>query len=481
MAPEQDRAALEALIQTGRLQEAMTALKDVARSSSSPWEAYLWLAKIHERRGALAQAERALRQILALDRQSTPAKLELARFLERNGRAKEAQAIAEEILEVEDDIEARIVLGCVHDKLGHPKEASRHFRRVLKAKDRLPPEKSLWLEQRLLHLRKRLDALPRRKRIRRWSCSRRTAAAAAVNGKLLVIDATTRCNQTCVFCFERSSHFSRPDLTFEWIKKAVLRAKRGGYKRILFMGGEATLCRWLIPAVEFIQDQGLSPSITTNGVVLASARFTRRLMAAGIDSIEISLLSHIADDDYRAGGLKGGWGLRRKALENIRQFRPLGARGFKLCANIVLTSTNTRYLSEMVRSLSGFGIERFKLKMMHVTKNIQDPGIVPRFSALRAELHRTMRYMEKGGLDFSFEDVPLCQLDPKLYARQIAKDDLGGVGFAYGTDASARRRPFLTVVHGSSDKCRTCSVRPYCCEPQKAYVDLFGDGEFNPQ
>ncbi|MDD5304846.1 MAG: tetratricopeptide repeat protein, partial [Elusimicrobia bacterium] len=69
---------VEALLQAGKLKEALRSLR-LSSSSGSAWEALLWLGRIEEKRGRLAQAEQAYRRAIKINPKAAP---ELVRLLE---------------------------------------------------------------------------------------------------------------------------------------------------------------------------------------------------------------------------------------------------------------------------------------------------------------------------------------------------------------------------------------------------------------
>lgn len=81
---------VEALIAAGEVKRALAALKRSAAGGAAPWEIFLWLGRIEEKRGRAAQAERSYRKALEGDEKAAP---ELFRLLEESGRLEEARRV----------------------------------------------------------------------------------------------------------------------------------------------------------------------------------------------------------------------------------------------------------------------------------------------------------------------------------------------------------------------------------------------------
>jgi len=423
---------LDRQLAEGRVKDAAATLKALTAAGGDGGEARLRLGLIQARLGQWARAEKTFLAGLALDR---GARKPLLRK------------------------ELHLALGRLHERMGLLDKARVDFYKAAECGDQ--PES--W---------RRLEALPGRKGARGGGAAARALAVA--DQKTLIIDGTTRCNQKCLFCFEMHLHDTKRDHTLPEIKRVVTRAKKDGYKLVLFMGGEITLVPWLAEAIAHIKASGLRAGIATNGVLLSSPEYVRRLKKANIDWIELSPLSHLAEDDEKLGLLKGGLEMRLKALKNIND------AGIPLCINIVVNSVNAGYLREMIASLSRFRIERLTLKMLHITENVKDPALIPRYDAMRPGVEAAMDYMARERVTFRFEGIPLCVVAPRHRDHQENKKNLSGFGFQYDSAVGTTDFPeFLYPGALASPKCSSCPLAQ-SCNSQSQYVRLFGDAELRP-
>ena len=492
-----DFKRLDRLLRAGKLEEAAAAWRAMAASGAGGWEMHLWLARLQERVGSADEAEETLRRLVRAEPGLAQPHVELARLLTRTGqpaRLREAEACLRRALEIAETAEVRLARARLQLSLGDQRAALEELRRVLE----LAPDSSLPVSELTLVKREiaRLEKGVRAERGRtllRYPAgrgaarSRRTDAAAdwrrLGTAKTLVVDALTRCNQRCAFCFERELHFTRPDLSLAEIERIVTRARQAGFRLITFIGGEITLAKWLVPAIELIKAAGLRVAIVTNGAALSSRRYVERLLAAGLDHVELSFLSHVGEDDRRLCGLRRGLGRRTAALQNLRDLAASRGRYFTFAVSIVLSSFNVGYLREMTAWLLPFGVMRVTLKMMLITDNVADPSIIPRYASLEPQLAATLRLLEERGIPFRLEDIPLCIVEPRYYRFQQDKRAKRGVGFRYERPrgGSAELRAFTCPSGHGSPRCARCALSRYCAGPQERYVQLFGDDELRPR
>lgn len=300
--------------------------------------------------------------------------------------------------------------------------------------------------------------------------------------RTLIVDATTRCNQRCTFCFEKHLHFTQPDMTLEQVIRLARGARDEGFEVLTFIGGEITLAKWLIPAIELIKGLGLQVTLVTNGTALGSRSYASRLLESGVDAVQISFLSHRQEDDERIGGLKRGLALRRQALENVSALRSARRDPCVLSAAIVVTSLNAPYLREMIAWLLPFGIDFYALKAVHMTENLRAPGLVPRWREVRPELAKAMALLEQHHLPFRFEGFPLCTVEPEFRASRQDPRQKRGFGFRYGNAGQDVKAavPFRKLASALPARCAACALREPCGGPQDRYLALYGEEDLRP-
>lgn len=123
----------------------------------------------------------------------------------------------------------------------------------------------------------------------------------AVFPSQVIIDTTELCNLACIHCphpqFKQSEHYSGAALTPELNRKAIDEVREHGQghtQYIRYSGeGETLLNRHFFEMLEYATHHaGQVPvTVTTNGLLLNELR-TERLVASGVDIVDISIDAH---------------------------------------------------------------------------------------------------------------------------------------------------------------------------------------------
>lgn len=163
---------------------------------------------------------------------------------------------------------------------------------------------------------------------------------------------TYRCQNACPHCYvARAADHPEMD-TAHW--KAVLeRVWAVGIPHVCFTGGEATLREDLVELVVHAQKLGLVTGLLTNGRKLSDAEYVGRLVAAGLDHVQITLESHDADVHDRMVAAPGAWG------ETVQGIRNALAAGLYTTTNTTLTRANVPGIAATVAFLAALGVPAF--------------------------------------------------------------------------------------------------------------------------
>lgn len=126
---------------------------------------------------------------------------------------------------------------------------------------------------------------------------------------------TNRCNLSCRHCYQDSEHAALAgELSLEEKLDVIDQMGRAHMPMVAFSGGEPTLSKDLIPAIERARRYDMHVTIATNGTTMTRRR-AEKLAAAGLRYVEISLDSVDAETHDRFRGVDGMW---KRAVEGAK-------------------------------------------------------------------------------------------------------------------------------------------------------------------
>jgi pyrroloquinoline quinone biosynthesis protein E len=171
----------------------------------------------------------------------------------------------------------------------------------------------------------------------------------------LLAELTHRCPLQCPYCsnpleLERVAGEMRTD---EW-QRAIREAAELGCMQVHFSGGEPTVRRDLEELVAGATEAGLYSNLITSGVLLDAGRL-KRLVAAGLEHVQLSFQDSDVEIGDRIGGYSGG---HEKKIEVARLIREAG---LPLTANFVVHRQNVHHLKEMLELAVRIGAHRTEI------------------------------------------------------------------------------------------------------------------------
>jgi MoaA/NifB/PqqE/SkfB family radical SAM enzyme len=223
----------------------------------------------------------------------------------------------------------------------------------------------------------------------------------------LALFPTDRCNLNCFFCYTDTLRQVAKELDWPTLERALKDGVKAGVKGVSFGGGgEALLYRELSRIFDFIAEYALTvDSIKTNGTTL-SEDVARRLIAAQLRSITISL-NETAPEDYGRMGQCSPRLFERamQGLDNIVQAKRQANSDCRIGVQVFVWKENHRRLLEMVETLLKTGAD-----FVYVNTIDQLPPEQRLDAAEQEELKETIReltrrWADKLELNFSAEGL----------------------------------------------------------------------------
>ena len=201
---------------------------------------------------------------------------------------------------------------------------------------------------------------------------------------------TYRCNNACPHCYvARPADYPEKN-TETWVQ-IIRRLREIGIPHVCFTGGEATLRADLPSLVACAEECGLVTGLLTNGRRLSDAAYTRALVAAGLDHVQITLESHDAAIHDRMVAAPGAW---QETVEGIRQ---AVAAGLYTTTNTTLTRENVTAarIADTVAFIASLGVPTFACNSLiyagrgrTVGSGFREEELVPILERVREAAHR---------------------------------------------------------------------------------------------
>ena len=177
---------------------------------------------------------------------------------------------------------------------------------------------------------------------------------------------TYRCNNDCAHCYNvehpsltpEPSTVGRGELSTEEWKRVLDKAWELGIPHIIFTGGEPTLREDLPELVAHAEHIGQITGLNTNGRRLADARYVERLVASGLDHVQITLESGEAEIHDQMVRSKGAFAQTVKGLKNVL------ASPLYVMTNTTMLRTNANTIPSTLDFLAELGVPTIGLNAL---------------------------------------------------------------------------------------------------------------------
>jgi len=299
--------------------------------------------------------------------------------------------------------------------------------------------------------------------------------------KSAVVKVTDRCNQNCAFCLDKgvtpSMHLSVEEIN------ALLDRLKLDCDQLIFMGGETLIIPDFERVIQHAKAIGYrAVGIATNGTLLSRKGYLDRLLEAGLDYLEFSLIHHDAETVSRLTRKKFTFARQLEALEQLNS-RP-HSDSFFVLFNVVMNALNRddllsicRWVNETYPSFP----RRFNFKSMVLRGSaLKNDWVRTRFSDIKLGV---FPYLEKCGIPFWTENMPLCvapgfewhslNATTRVMDRRYKDINLEAPEEYYDTG-------FHDTGKVQPSVCERCTLRAICLGVELGYIQQFGIREFKP-
>ena len=160
---------------------------------------------------------------------------------------------------------------------------------------------------------------------------------------------TYRCENNCAHCYNEDRKVQELGLD-QWLK-VIDKTWEIGIPHIVFTGGEPTLSPHLRDLVARSEKHGQVTGLISNGRKLGQEGYLRDLITAGLDHVQITLLSHRQSIHDSLSGCEGAW---QQTVDGIKA----GVKeDLYLATNTTIMRDNYNDVEETMRFLIGLGVK----------------------------------------------------------------------------------------------------------------------------
>lgn len=289
-----------------------------------------------------------------------------------------------------------------------------------------------------------------------------------------------RCNQHCVFCLEVDKTWKPlPDFSTRQVAETLRSLREEGAQQITFMGGETLFRKDIGDILAESKRLGFRRiGVTTNGTVLSTPGFLRRLMGRGLDFIEFSLHGH---SEALANAIGGTSFTFRRQAQALAELDDIGT--LLTIVNVVICRENkdhvvdiARYLTENFPRIPA----RFKLKFVGLMGLAESQTAQPPLRYAEVDAVAAGDFLDARGVPFSYNNFPLCRLG-RHAAHSLELGDMAADEQYLDYDHQGGRDYVDTRYHLSGrcwpNPCGGCTLKAICSGIENAYRLQHGHDE----
>lgn len=293
-------------------------------------------------------------------------------------------------------------------------------------------------------------------------------AATGLDDGRFTIDLGATCSNRCIFCAAGNRREVDGPPSAEEIAAAI--ASAAGVESLAMVGGEPTLHPELSSWIEQARALGCQTvTVQTNGRRLSYRGYARRLVAAGVDTFDISLHGprpEVHDHHTRVPG---------SFEQTLRGIKEAISAGAAVGVTTVVTRSNFRNLEQTVDLLAHNGVRSIQIGVAQPRGEALTffDRIIPRLELIRSVLPSTLVAGVRTGIDLFVSGVPLCAApEHAVHLIRLKR----GPAHPRSVAGEIPAEPAPPEDIGIS-ACRRCAWWSWCDGLHPEYLARYGAGE----
>lgn len=239
---------------------------------------------------------------------------------------------------------------------------------------------------------------------------------------------TYRCQNNCGHCYNESK--GKPEMKVEEWKKTLDWLWGVGIPHIVFTGGEPTQYERLKELIAKSEELGQITGLITNGRNLAEPGYLNGLVDAGLDHVQITMLSHLESLHDELAGSTGAW------EETVAGIKAALALDLYVSTNTTIMRKTLAGAEETMRFLISLGVKNIAFNaLIRSGSGKSAEGIT--FEELAMALERLKAIAGEHGINLIwYAPTPYCEFNPINFGLGIKQCTACSINMAMEPDGT---------------------------------------------
>ena len=274
---------------------------------------------------------------------------------------------------------------------------------------------------------------------------------------------TRKCNNACDWCYTKNK-LNCQSMKYNDAIFCVDRLNEMGVNRIVLIGGEPTLYSNFVDLINYISSKGIKVSVATNGRKLADKNFTKQVVDAGVNSINISLKG-ISEEEYKK--YTHSFGLE-EAIIGYKNLQRLNFKNVSL--SYVIVDDDKEKFDKLVSLLEKNRLKNVLFQFVKPVLELKDNDDILDIKKMGNFISYIYNKMKKTRLNYCLEvSFPLCSIESDVLQNMINENRIitcchvpSGKGVIFDTDFKALPCNHFAEYPYSEEKIGLKSAKEIC-------------------
>ncbi len=240
---------------------------------------------------------------------------------------------------------------------------------------------------------------------------------------------TYRCQNDCDHCYNEEKREVEELPREAWLE--VIDQLWGlGIPHVVFTGGEPTLVPYLPDLIRRSESHGQITGLVTNGRQLAEVGYLMSLVQAGLDHVQITVLSHKESLHDEMASAEGAW---KETVEGLKRAID---QDLYVSTNTTIMAENLEHIEDTVRFLIDLGVKNVSLNGI-IRSGKGREALSVTYGDLKILLGRVATLCEREDVKLTwYTPTPYCELNPLTYGLGIKQCTACSLAMAIEPDGS---------------------------------------------